>query len=161
MFCKKYKRVYSADHDLNFPVNISNVISHSEDIYKDRELVEEELCEYSDAQYGIITIVGRNCDRIMININVFSIHVFALRKRRAYIPIRKTDFPSGTIDKDTLQNVPDKVEKQRIVDILIPAKGNNAKAAVHLEITERITGLRIGKYGLNPHNYKQLSNEES
>ncbi|MDR0699475.1 MAG: sigma 54-interacting transcriptional regulator [Tannerella sp.] len=67
MFCEKYKRVCYADTDLTFLVNISNVISHSQDIYKDLERVLEELCEYLNAQYSIITIVDRYYDRIMIN----------------------------------------------------------------------------------------------
>jgi Nif-specific regulatory protein len=67
MFCEKYKRICYADSDLTFLVNISNIISHSQDIYKDLERVLEELCEYLNAQYSIITIVDRNCDRIMIN----------------------------------------------------------------------------------------------
>lgn len=67
MFCEKYKRACYADSDLNFLVNISNVISRSQDIYKDLELVLEELCEYLNAQYSIITIVDRNCNRIMIS----------------------------------------------------------------------------------------------
>ncbi|MDR1524722.1 MAG: sigma 54-interacting transcriptional regulator [Tannerella sp.] len=76
-------------------------------------------------------------------------------------PTLQTGFSSDTIDKGTLSNVLDKVEKQMIVDALILARGNIAKAAVQLGITERIMGLRIGKYGLNPYNYKQLSNEKS
>ncbi|MDR0768775.1 MAG: sigma 54-interacting transcriptional regulator [Dysgonamonadaceae bacterium] len=67
MFCEKYKRVCYADSDLTFLVNISNIISRSQDIYKDLELVLEELCKYLKAQYSIITIVDRNCDRIMIS----------------------------------------------------------------------------------------------
>jgi Nif-specific regulatory protein len=67
MFCEKYKRICYGDSDLNFLVNISNVISHSQDIYKYLEVVLEELCEYLNAQYSIITIVDRNYDRIMIS----------------------------------------------------------------------------------------------
>ncbi|MDR1864510.1 MAG: sigma 54-interacting transcriptional regulator [Bacteroidales bacterium] len=76
-------------------------------------------------------------------------------------PTLQTGFSSDTIDKGTLSNVMDKVEKQMIVDTLILTRGNMAKAAIQLGITERMMGLRIGKYNLNPQNYKQLSNEKS
>ncbi len=76
-------------------------------------------------------------------------------------PTLQTGFSSGTVNKGTLSNVLEKVEKQMIVDALIVAKGNIAKAASELGITERIMGLRIEKYELNPQNYKQLSNDKS
>jgi Nif-specific regulatory protein len=76
-------------------------------------------------------------------------------------PTLQTGFSSDTIDKGMLSNVLEKVEKQMIVDALILARGNMAKAAVQLGITERMIGLRINKYDLNPQNYKQLSNEKS
>jgi Nif-specific regulatory protein len=76
-------------------------------------------------------------------------------------PTLQTGFSSDTIDKGMLNNVLEKVEKQMIVDTLILAKGNMTKAAIQLGITERMIGLRINKYDLNPQNYKQLSNEKS
>jgi Nif-specific regulatory protein len=76
-------------------------------------------------------------------------------------PTLQTGFSSDTIDKGTLSNVLEKVERQMIMDTLILTKGNMAKAAVRLGITERIMGLRVGKYNLTIQNYKQLSNENS
>ncbi|MDR1809108.1 MAG: sigma 54-interacting transcriptional regulator [Prevotella sp.] len=67
MFCDKLKRHCYADTDLTFLVNISNSIGHSLDIYKDLELVLEDICKFLDAQYSMITIVDRNYDRIMIS----------------------------------------------------------------------------------------------
>jgi Nif-specific regulatory protein len=73
-------------------------------------------------------------------------------------PTLQTGFSSGTIDKGTLNNVLEKVERQMIVDTLILTKGNISKAASRLGITERIMGLRITKYEIIPQYYKQLSN---
>jgi len=66
MFCEKINRICYAETDLTFLVNISNAISHSLDIYKDLELVVEELCKYLGAQHSMITIVDRDYDKIMI-----------------------------------------------------------------------------------------------
>jgi Nif-specific regulatory protein len=41
------------------------------------------------------------------------------------------------------------LEKELIVDALKANKGNRAAAARQLGITERIMGLRVGKYGLS------------
>lgn len=67
MYCNKMKRNCYAETDLTFLVKISNAIGHSEDIYKDLEVVLKELCTFLNAQYGMITIVDRHEDRIMIN----------------------------------------------------------------------------------------------
>jgi Nif-specific regulatory protein len=76
-------------------------------------------------------------------------------------PTLQTGFSSDTIDKSTLSNVLEKVERQMIMDTLILTKGNMAKAAALLGITERMMGLRISKYNLAIQNYRQLSNEKS
>jgi len=67
MICEKIRRNCYAETDLTFLVNISNTISHSQDIFKDLEFILEELCKFLDAQYSIITIIDRNFDRIMIS----------------------------------------------------------------------------------------------
>jgi Nif-specific regulatory protein len=76
-------------------------------------------------------------------------------------PTLQTGFSSDTIDKGTLNNVLEKVERQMIMDTLILTRGNISKAAARLGITERMMGLRIGKYNLTVQNYKQLSDEKS
>lgn len=67
MYCDKMRRNCYAETDLTFLVNISNAIGHSKDIYKDLELVLDELCKFLGAQYSMITIVDRNYDKIMIS----------------------------------------------------------------------------------------------
>lgn len=138
MFCEKFKRDYYAETDLTFLVNISNSIAHSKDIYKDLELIAKKICEYLRAQYCIFTLMN---------------HSYCLS------PTLQTGFSSGTIDKGTLNNVLEKVEKQMIIDTLILIKGHISKAASRLGITERIMGLRISKYEIVSQRYKQLSNE--
>jgi Nif-specific regulatory protein len=67
MFCTKVKRVCYADTDLAFLVKISNIIAHSDDIYKDLELLLSELCQFLHAPYSMITIVDRNNEQILIS----------------------------------------------------------------------------------------------
>lgn len=74
-------------------------------------------------------------------------------------PTLQTGYSSDTINKGTLNNVLETVEKQMIMDTLIVTKGNISKAAALLGITERIMGLRIAKYKIVPQRYKELSNE--
>lgn len=76
-------------------------------------------------------------------------------------PTLQTGVSSDTVGRGTLRNVLGKVEKQIIVDTLIATKGNMAKAATQLGVTERIMGLRIKAYDLNITNYKHLSNEHN
>ncbi|MFT4073050.1 MAG: sigma 54-interacting transcriptional regulator [Dysgonamonadaceae bacterium] len=76
-------------------------------------------------------------------------------------PTLQTGVSSDTLGQGTLRNVLGKVEKQIIVDTLIATRGNMAKAATQLGITERIMGLRIKAYQLNITNYKHLSNESN
>jgi len=76
-------------------------------------------------------------------------------------PTLQTAASSGTPSKGTLNNVLEKVEKQMILDTLIATRGNSAKAAQTLGITERIMGLRIQKYQIDVQNYKHLSDDDN
>jgi len=53
----------------------------------------------------------------------------------------------------SLQDAMDNLEKELIMDALKSTKGNMAKAARVLQITERIMGLRIKKHGVEPKYY--------
>jgi Nif-specific regulatory protein len=46
------------------------------------------------------------------------------------------------------------LERELLMDALKSTKGNMAKAAKLLGITERIMGLRIGKHGVNPRSFR-------
>jgi len=53
-----------------------------------------------------------------------------------------------------LQEALDRVERQMILAALLASHGNKAKAARELGITERIMGLRVKKYCINPKEYR-------
>ena len=64
---------------------------------------------------------------------------------------------SDTENKGTLESIIDKLEKQILQDTLLATKGNISKAANQLGITERMMGLRIKKYEINPRRFKPVS----
>lgn len=69
-------------------------------------------------------------------------------------PTLQTAISSRTKSSGTLESIVDKVEKQMILDTLIGTKGNIVKAADLLGITERMMGIRIKKYDIDPKRYK-------
>ncbi len=69
-------------------------------------------------------------------------------------PTLQTGASSETLAKGSLEQIMSKLEKQVIVDALMSTKGSIAKAAEALSITERIMGLRITKYEIDPKRYK-------
>lgn len=80
--------------------------------------------------------------------------------------IRTNNFPASlqtatgteTMQYGTLDIILGKIEKQIIIDALIASKGNSAKAAEHLGITERMMGIRTKKYDIEPKRFKPLAN---
>jgi len=54
----------------------------------------------------------------------------------------------------SLQEAMDNVERELLMDALKSTKGNMAKAARLLQITERIMGLRIRKHGIDPRHFR-------
>jgi Nif-specific regulatory protein len=54
----------------------------------------------------------------------------------------------------TLKSALDSLEKELITEALIEFNGNMTKAAKELDITERIMGLRVKKYRINPKRYR-------
>jgi len=69
-------------------------------------------------------------------------------------PSLQTAATSETMQSGTLDTILGKMEKQIIMDALIASKGNGAKAAEQLGITERIMGMRIRKYEIDPKRFK-------
>ncbi len=72
-------------------------------------------------------------------------------------PTLQTAVSSNTQPSSTLQKELDRVEKQLLLDALVMSKGNMAKAASILGITERMIGLRIKKHGIDVKQYKVKS----
>ncbi len=66
----------------------------------------------------------------------------------------QTAATTETMQAGTLDIILDKMEKQIIMDSLIASKGNSAKAAEQLGITERMMGLRIKKYEIDTRRFK-------
>ncbi len=57
--------------------------------------------------------------------------------------------------RGSLQETLDSVEREVILDALKSTKGNMARAARLLGITERIMGLRVQKHGIDPRQYRE------
>jgi Nif-specific regulatory protein len=69
-------------------------------------------------------------------------------------PTLQTAEASGTVIKETLESTLEKVEREMIVEALKNARGNKAKAAEALGITERIMGLRCDQYGVEAKKFR-------
>ena len=64
---------------------------------------------------------------------------------------------TGTAVSGSLQAQLENLEHELVIDALKSTKGNMAKAAQLLRITERIMGLRVQKYGIDPRKYRTSS----
>jgi Nif-specific regulatory protein len=69
-------------------------------------------------------------------------------------PTLQTAEASGTTHTGTLTESLDKVERELIIDALKSARGNQAKAAKMLGLTERIMGLRVKKHGIDARRFR-------
>jgi Nif-specific regulatory protein len=69
-------------------------------------------------------------------------------------PSLQTAEASGTVLQGTLKEILERVEKESILDALKSSRGNRAKAARAIGISERIMGLRIEQYGIDPSRFK-------
>ncbi len=69
-------------------------------------------------------------------------------------PTLQTAEHSNTKQAGTLTEAIDNLEREMLVEALKTARGNMAKAAAALGITERIMGLRVRKHGVAPRTYR-------
>ena len=69
-------------------------------------------------------------------------------------PTLQTAEASDTVPPDNLRAVLDAVEREMILDALKSSRGNMAKAARALDISERIMGLRVGKHGIDARRFR-------
>jgi len=69
-------------------------------------------------------------------------------------PTLQTAEASGTAAKGTLEETMELVERDLILDALKAARGNKAKAARSLGISERIMGLRVERYRIDPRRFR-------
>ncbi len=71
-------------------------------------------------------------------------------------PTLQTASQSGTALRGSLQEMLDNYEREILIDALKSARGNRAKAARNLGITERIIGLRVNKFNLDSRQFRAL-----
>jgi Nif-specific regulatory protein len=69
-------------------------------------------------------------------------------------PTLQTASSSKTTQNGTLDFILGNMEKQIIMDTLIATKGNSTKAAETLGITERMMGIRVQKYDIDPKRFR-------
>lgn len=76
-----------------------------------------------------------------------------------HLPAPLRERPLGDADAppaaDTLQATLESVERALIEEALRTSRGNQAKAAHSLGITERLMGLRVRKYGIESRHYRR------
>ena len=70
-------------------------------------------------------------------------------------PTLQTAEASGTSHSGTLQEALDALERDLILDALKSARGNRAKAARALGISERLIGLRVEKHGIDSRRFRR------
>ena len=69
-------------------------------------------------------------------------------------PTLQTAEASDTVVSGRLEATLSSVERELIQDALKSARGNQARAAKALGISERIMGLRVNKYGIDPRRFR-------
>jgi len=69
-------------------------------------------------------------------------------------PTLQTSLSTKTQLTGTLEAILGRLEKQTLIDSMIQTRGNMAKSASQLGITERMMGIRMKKYNINPKIYK-------
>jgi Nif-specific regulatory protein len=70
-------------------------------------------------------------------------------------PTLQTAEATNTLMKGTLEEALDRLEREMIIEALKNTRGNRAKAARELGITERLMGLRVKKHGIDCAKFKQ------
>jgi Nif-specific regulatory protein len=70
-------------------------------------------------------------------------------------PTLQTAEASGTVFTGALETTLENVERELLLDALKSTRGNMAKAARFLGVTERIMGLRVHKYRLDPRRFRR------
>ena len=69
-------------------------------------------------------------------------------------PTLQTAEATGTAHRGSLQEALDELERELILDALKSSRGNMAKAARSLGLTERLMGLRVRKHGIQPKRFR-------
>ncbi len=70
-------------------------------------------------------------------------------------PTLQTAESSGTLSPEGLEEQLDRLEREIVLEALKSARGNMARAARQLGITERKMGLRVGRFDIDPKRFKR------
>jgi Nif-specific regulatory protein len=97
---------------------------------------------------GNVRELENSIERAVIMSNDDVIHGYHLP------PTLQTAEASGTGLQGTLGDTLGEVERELIIDALKSSRGNMARAAGILGITERVMGLRVNKYRINPRRFR-------
>ncbi|HNR13857.1 MAG TPA: helix-turn-helix domain-containing protein, partial [Thermodesulfobacteriota bacterium] len=68
-------------------------------------------------------------------------------------PTLQTAEASGTTHTGSLPEALENLERELLLDALKSSRGNKAKAARTLGISERLMGLRVKRYGIDPRRF--------
>ena len=69
-------------------------------------------------------------------------------------PTLQTAEASGTVHRGTLPATLEAIERELILDALKSSRGNKTKAAAALGISERLMGLRVNQYEIDPRRFR-------
>ena len=69
-------------------------------------------------------------------------------------PTLQTAEETGTTSGSNFQETLNNVERELILDALKSSRGNQTKAAQLLGLTERLMGLRVKKYQIDPKRFR-------
>ena len=69
-------------------------------------------------------------------------------------PTLQTAEASGTQIQGSLKDLLENYERELLLEALKMSRGNRAKAARALDITERLMGLRVAKYNIDNHRFR-------
>jgi Nif-specific regulatory protein len=72
-------------------------------------------------------------------------------------PTLQTAEATGTTHRGPLQEALDELERELILDALKSSRGNMAKAARSLGLSERLIGLRVRKHGIQPRRFRSVT----
>jgi len=72
-------------------------------------------------------------------------------------PTLQTAEASGTVHAGTLPEALDNLERELLLDALKFTRGNKAKAARQLGISERLMGIRVNNHNIDPKRFRQVS----
>jgi Nif-specific regulatory protein len=69
-------------------------------------------------------------------------------------PMLQTAQATGAAHRRSLQEMLDDLERELVLDALKSSRGNIAKAARNLGVSERVMGLRVRKHGIQARQFR-------